>query len=82
MENTIIENSLRMYKESLEDIEKEIKETKTTIQKNVENDCDFSNPGLLTVHGALELVGLVHQKRMLLRFIRTLERIAEANMAY
>ena len=82
MGNTIIENNLRMYKESLEDVEKEINETRIKIQENVEHDFGFDQPGISTVHGALELIGLVEQKRMLLRFIRTLERIAEADMTY
>ena len=79
---TIIDDSLKMYRQILEDVEREIEETKTKIQGGVEHDFGFDQPGISTVHGALELIGLVEQKRMLLRFIRTLERIAEADMTY
>ena len=82
MGNTLIEHSLEVYRQSLEDVEREIKEAKTKIQGDVEHDFGFDQPGISTVHGAIELIGLVEQKRMLLRFIRTLERIAEAHMTY
>lgn len=80
MEKTIIDDSLKMYRQILEDVEREIEETKTKIQGGVEHDFGFDQPGISTVHGAIELIGLVERKRMLLRFIRTLERIAEAGM--
>ena len=79
---TIIDDSLKMYRQILEDVESEIEETKIKIQEGVEHDFGFDQPGISTVHGAIELIGLVEQKRMLLRFIRTLERIAEADMTY
>lgn len=82
METTVINDSLKMYRQTLEDVEREIEETKTKVRGGVEHDFGFAHPGISTVHGSLELIGLVEQKRMLLRFIRTLERITEADMTY
>ena len=82
MENTLIENSLNVYRGNLEDVERDINEAKIKIQSGIERDFGFDQPGISTVHGAIELIGLVEQKRMLLRFIRTLERIAKADMTY
>jgi hypothetical protein len=67
--------ALEVYRENLGDIEKQIGETVARIQKNVVYDCGCDQPGISTVHGALELASLVNQKRMLMRFITTLERI-------
>ena len=67
--------ALEMYKENLGDTEKQIEEAVARIQKNIVYDCGCDSPGLSTAHGALELACLVTQKRMLMRFISTLERI-------